>query len=219
MKRNILLTVFVAFSISACAHGGFFAREHDAATKAFRDADALFAAGSYDAAIGAYSEFTRHYPASSLADDAYLRIVDVMLYRPVRPTASPWSALEAARDTLGVLLAKYPRTNRAVEVRNLLRVLDAALTARSERDAARDSIAVHMRDSGASTSAFDQVRRERDNLRQRVADLERIIVTLEAEKATAADQTIQLEEELRRTREDAERMRRILMDLDRRATE
>jgi outer membrane protein assembly factor BamD (BamD/ComL family) len=219
MKQNIVLTAIIAVSISACTYGGLLTRENDAATKAFRDADALFAAGSYDAAIGAYSEFTRHYPASSLADDAYLRIVDVMLYRPVRPTDSPWSALEAARDTLGVLLAKYPRTNRAVEVRNLLRVLDAALTARSERDAARDSIAMHMRDSGASANAFDQVQRERESLRQRVADLERIIVTLEAEKVAAADQTIRLEEELRRTREEAERMRRILMDLDRRATE
>lgn len=219
MNRNILLAVFVAFSVSACASAGFFARENDAATKAFREADALFAAGSYDAAIRAYSEFTRHYPASSLADDAYLRIVDVMLYRPARPTDSPWDVLGAARDTLNVLLAKYPRTDRAVEVRNLQRVLDAALTVRSERDAARDSIAMHMRDSGASISAFDQVRRERDNLRNRIADLERFIATLEAEKAAAADRAIQLEEELRRTREEAERMRRILMDLDRRATE
>ncbi|HPU85457.1 MAG TPA: tetratricopeptide repeat protein [Candidatus Latescibacteria bacterium] len=194
----------------------------------YQDADAHAAQQNYPAALGAYREVIRRYPASAYAEASYLRIASIYLDRAAPERGwNGWEGADyaAARDTLMALLQKFPRTQYRQEARNWIKVLDMALEVDSRTEVVRDTVTVQVpvitadtSDSSAAwqserarlqrtinvvTAERNRFRTQRDTCR---AGLERL-------RAENAD----LDAQLRRTKSEMERMRRMLVDLERRS--
>ncbi len=194
----------------------------------YQDADAHAARQNYPAALSAYREVIRRYPASAYAEASYLRIASIYLDRAASDRGwSGWEGADyaAARDTLMALLAKFPRTQYGQETRNWIKVLDVALDVESRTEVVRDTVTVQVpvitADTSDSSAAWQSER----------ARLQRTINVITAERnrfRTQRDtcragmerlraENADLDAQLRRTKSEMERMRRMLVDLERRS--
>jgi hypothetical protein len=207
------ITLISAVLVYGCS-GNLFHREHDAAVKAFRDADTWFSSGRFDDAERAYSEFTRYFPSSSLADDAYLRLAHVRLYRSEEGN---WTAFETARNAIDSLLTLYPQTDRLVEAHNLKTVIDAALSIRHAHAAISESLELRSQELRMARDSLAAFQNDIRGGIDRISGLERVVSTLRADSTMIGVRLGRLEADLRRTREESERMRRILTDVEQRS--
>jgi len=194
----------------------------------YQDADAHAARQNYPAALGAYREVIRRYPGSAYAEASYLRIASLYLDRAAPERGwSGWEGADyvAARDTLMALLEKFPRTQYGQEARNWIKVLDMALDVDSRTEIVRDTVTVQVpvitADTSDSSAAWQSER----------ARLQRTINAITAERnrfRTQRDtcragmerlraENADLDAQLRRTKSEMERMRRMLVDLERRS--
>ena len=192
----------------------------DTQIKMFREADALLAQGRYEEAIGSYGEFVTHYPASDLADDAYVRIGYVLLHRQDPQRTWPgWSGANyrAARDTFAALLRRYPGSDRTLEARNWVLLLDEYLTLAGERSARLDSVARLLPTTRGSDATHGRLEAQLILEQRRAARLGARADSLEAANRRMAGRNAELSAEVRRIRAETERMRRLLIDLERRS--
>ena len=192
----------------------------DTQLKMFRESDALLAHGRYEEAVASYGELIEHYPASGLADDAYLRIAYVLLLRKDPTRSWPgWSGADyrAARDTLGALLARYPRSDRTLETRNWILLLDAYVALAGERRAASDSIAELVSARRGNDAAHAGLEAELATARVQADRVRAKADSLEMANRRMVGRNAELNAELRRIREETERMRRVLIELERRS--
>jgi outer membrane protein assembly factor BamD (BamD/ComL family) len=207
------ITFISTMLVYGCS-GNLFHREHDAAVKAFRDADTWFSSGRFDDAERAYSEFAQYFPSSSLADDAYLRLAHVRLYRSEE---GDWTAFSAARSAIDSLLMFYPQTDRLVEARNLKTVIDAALNIRDAHAAVSESLETRSQELRMARDSLAAVHNDISGSMDRITGLERVVSNLRADSTMIDLRLGRLENDLRRTREESERMRRILTDVEQRS--
>lgn len=207
--------------LAGCASLRYGAGESPAVITAFADADTLLAHGRYEDAIRAYGEFLTSYPTSAYADDAYLRIAHIYLYRPDSSRGWPgWSGADyaVARDTLLALVRRYPRTDRRVEAENWIKVLDVALRGLDARVQKYDSTTapVEQRRTGTPTAQLETDRRRlRASLRRAEAERD----SLAALNRQLGEENAALTAELARLREETERVRRMLIELERHRAE
>ncbi len=205
----------VAVSLAAC--GPIF----DSQVKAFAEADGLLAAGRYEQAIRAYDAFARTYPGSHLADDAYMRIAYIYLHRSSETRSWPgWDGADyrKARETLDRLVRRYPASDRTFESRNWISLLDEYLALATLRLAASDSTraSTELRRDGA----FPPARPLRDALARSGERNARLVAERDSLRASArrlAAANDDLRKELERVWSDTERMRSLLIELERRS--
>ncbi len=220
MKAALPIALLVSMWFAGCAGYGFALGRNDAALKSFAEADELLSRGEYASAARAYAEIAAHFPSSGLADDAYLRIVQLHLYRTSGErgwTGWTHASVDVARDTLAALLLRFPDTDRRFESRGLLMALDALVAGRERERVVRDSLGTireERRDSGTATSAL---RMERGALVDRVEALQGDSTRLREEAFARDEREAELRAELDRVQAEAERMRRVLIDLQRRS--
>jgi len=202
-------------SVRAFLTGG----ERSSAIKEFAEADTLLAEARYQDAVRAYAEFIRHYPTSGFADDAYLRIAHIYMYRP--DPSHGWAGWEGAsytvaRDTLLGMLEQYPRTDRRLEAQNWIRLLDTAIRLEDARESAQDSVTVLATARQSIGRSLTRAEAQTAALRRRVRYLETARDSLAAVNRQLAAGNARLEGEVRQIREESERMRRMLVELERR---
>jgi len=211
-----------AFALAGCASLRYTAGESPAAIRAFAEADALLGRGRYEAALRAYGEFVGHYPASTYADDAYLRIAYIYLTRTDSARGwYGWSGADyyVARDTLRSLLRRYPNTAHRVEAEDWITHLDMLIAFTDAPVGARDSVAALLSAQQGSSISLARMEGEKARLQRNLRRAETQRDSLIAANRQLAERNTALDAELRQIREETERMRRMLIDLERRHTD
>lgn len=209
-------------SFGGCASLRYGFGEPPAVITAFAAADTLFAQGRYEQAIRTYAEFIGAYPASSYVDAAYLRIAHIYLYRPDSTRGWPgWAGADylAARDTLVTFLRHRPETERRVEAENWVKLLDAAIPRLEARDQARDSAAPVLTEQEGTGATLRHLEGDRQHLRQAIRRCEAERDSLTTANRALSDELAPLVSERARLREETDRMRRMLIELERHKAE